>query len=147
MLERLSSEDAMLRSRQSDLEKIKAEHNVFAALQIANLGNATSLLARSFSQLIDAPSGVALMARAASTELLYTISLKGLIAFLEKGGTYNELDPADIRPFQRRIGNEAKAFQNAPLSVRYLSVSDVLRLFELHNDRPSRESFLRSCLE
>jgi hypothetical protein len=147
LLERLAADDEALNGNASELGKITPDQNVYAALQASGLGDPSSLSGRPFGQLIENPSAVALMLRMAGTELLYTISLNGLLSFLEKGGTYAELNPADMTAFKARMGGSTKSFQYPPLGVRSLSVSHPRSLFELHNELGGRDAFLNVALE
>ena len=85
--------------------------------------------------------------RIAATQQLYKISLRGLLAFVEKGGTYEELNPADITAFKRRMNGEDKSFQYPPLSIRYLGSGSVKTLFDLHKDAAMRDGFLKAALD
>src|ERR1043166_6733955 len=60
------------------------------------------------SVLLKEASVPALAYRMATTEALKSVHLQGLIRFLEAGGSFTELDPADTRKFEKRIGQEAQ---------------------------------------
>lgn len=147
LLERLALEDEALSSNRSELGKITSDQNIYAALQAAGLGDGPSLMGKTFSQLMDNASAAALLVRMAGTEMLYNVSLKGLVAFIEKGGTYQELDPADVRPFKNRMGGTEKSFRYPLLDVRYLRGGDLRVLFELQNEPASRAAFLKAIFE
>ncbi len=61
----------------------------------------------------------ALAYRMATTEALKSVHLRGLIRFLKAGGSLTELDPADIRNFEKRMGQEAKSFNYPLLEIRH----------------------------
>jgi hypothetical protein len=147
LLERLCRDDLGLAERRAALAKIEPGQNVFAAFEIAGLGDASSLGAVSFTRLMESPSAAGLVMRIAATQQLYKISLRGLLAFVEKGGTYDELDPADITAFQRRMNGEDKTFKYPPLSIRYLGSGSVRTLFDLHKDAVMRDGFLKAALD
>jgi hypothetical protein len=147
LLERLCPDDVELAERRSELGRIEPGQNVFAAFEIAGLGEASSLGAVSFTHLMEHPSAAGLVLRMTATQQLYKISLRGLLAFVEKGGTYEELNPADITAFQRRMNGEDKTFKYPPLSIRYLSSDSVQMLFDLHKDAAMRDGFLKAALD
>ncbi|MEP6670779.1 MAG: hypothetical protein ABJF10_16595 [Chthoniobacter sp.] len=147
LLERLCRDDLGLAEHRAELAKIEPSQNMFAAFEIAGLGDASSLGAVSFTHLIELPSAPGLVMRIAATQQLYKISLRGLLAFVEKGGTYKELNPADITAFQRRMNGEEKTFKYPPLSIRYLGSGSVKLLFDLHKDAASRDGFLKAALD
>jgi hypothetical protein len=146
-LERLSVEDSALTENRADVGRINPEQNIYTALQAAGLGDASALMGHTFNQLMENPSAAALLVRMAGTEMLCRVNLKGLATFLEKGGTYEELNPADVRPFKSRMGGTEKSFRYPLLDVRYLRGGDVRVLFELHNEPASKAAFLKAIFE
>lgn len=146
-LERLAVEDDEVSRNRPELEKIAPTQSVYAALQASGLGDASSLAGADFNELMEHPSAAGLLVRLTGTQMLCRVSLKGLLTFLEKGGTYQELDPADIRPFRTRMAGAEKSFQYPLLDVRYLRGGDVRVLFELQNEPPSRAAFLKAIWE
>ena len=146
-LERFSAEDEALSKHRADFAKITASQNIYGALEAAGIQGSTSLAPESFSQLIDSPSPLGLLTRVASTEFLYAISLKGLLLFLEKGGTFQELNPADITAFKNRMSGAERDFKYPPLGVRSLSASQLRSLFELSQDPGMKKEFLRIIFE
>lgn len=146
LLERLAPDDEVLSGSASELEKITPDQSVFAALQVAGLGDATSLAGRTSNELMGTPSAAALLIRLAATEWL-SLRLKGLAMFLEKDGKLEELDPADIRPFKARMGGAERTFAYRPLSIRYLRGGDLRGLFDLHGNPGVRDAFVKIALE
>ena len=147
LLESLVSEDDTLLAVRANFGNIDSNQNVFAALQTVGVGDATSLSIQTFRQLCENPSVAALLIRMAQTELIYTVSIKGLIVFLEKGGTYEELNPADVRAFKKRMGGTESSFSYPLLGVAHLNGSHLRSLFELHRVPSAREAFLKLILE
>jgi hypothetical protein len=146
VLERLIPEDAVLSEHREQVEKLTPEQNIFAAAEAIGSDWMTLTSAHGFTELIEKPSALALTMRMAQTELLATVSIRGLIAFLKKGGTYQELNPADITAFQKRMAGSEKSFRYLPLGVRYLSVSHPRSLFELHSDPAARKVYMQAAL-
>jgi len=147
LVDRLASEDDTLASHRAQFERIKPEQNLFAAFAALDIEDPFGLSVSTPAGLLNQPSGVALIMRLAGTELLSRVSLRGFFEFLKKGGTVQEIDPADIRAFQARMGGTERSYQYQLLSVRYLSVSHVGYLFEIHQSPAARRAFLRTALE
>lgn len=143
----LASEDPALSEDGSKLAKITDAQNAFLALHTAELGDASVLLGKTYNQLVDNPSAAALLMRMMGTKMLYDVSLKGLIVFLEQGGTYLELNPADVRPFKKRMAGKEQDFSFPEFDVRYLRGSDIQTLFDLHRDPSKKEAFLNAALK
>jgi hypothetical protein len=146
LLERLAPDDEALSGSAFELGNITPDQSVFAALEVAGLGDATSLAARTFNELMATPSAAALLVRLAATEWL-GLRVKGLAMFLERGGKVEELDPADIRPFKTRMDGAERTFAYLPLSIRYLRGGDIRALFDLHNNPSERDTFVKIALE
>jgi hypothetical protein len=58
---------------------------------------------QSVTRLLREPSAVGLLLRRSTTHLLGKVSLPGLLVFLDRGGKYEELNPADLTPFRQRM--------------------------------------------
>jgi hypothetical protein len=147
LLERLASEDRLLNENRERLETISPSQNIFAVAEAIGFDRSALMTASDFSELLENPSALGLAMRLAGTELLSAVSLQGLLAFLQRGGTYQELDPADVTAFQKRMGGSEKLFRSTPLGVRYLSVSHPRSLFEIHNDPIARKTYLEAALK
>lgn len=147
LFEKLASEDNVLGAHVGEFVNITPDLNVYGAVAAVGLESPALFGAQSFSGLIENPSAVALMMRLAGTERFYVINLTGLLVFFEKGGAYEELNPADITDFKKRMGGLEGSFKYPVLSVRNLSVSDLYSVFELHDQPATRKAFLRGVLE
>ena len=146
LLEQLAPEDTLLKDRKSEIERIAPSQTVYSAIESVGIKDSVVGQARTFSELFEHPSVGAVVVRMAGTKLVYSVSLPGLISFIEKGGTKNELNPGDIRAFKVRMSGEDKLFVYPPLGVRYLSVSHVLGMYEIVENPQTRDAFVRTVL-
>jgi hypothetical protein len=152
-LEDLAADDESLNSHRAAFDKIDASRNVFSVLETVGIAPrevAYELMLpenQRFSRLLEKPSAIQLLLRTATTDLMVNVSLRGLIAFIERGGSYEELNPADIRQFDRRMAQTKKSFQSELLGVKSLSVNQPLSLYELHNDVQKKSAFLKIALD
>ena len=101
---------------------------------------------QSCSRLFADPSVAALVFRIANTESLIRVNFAGSIHFFENGGNYAELNPKDIRPFEKRIGKTANACKYPLLQIRHFTESHVLYLIALHTDTNIKAAFLDTAL-
>jgi hypothetical protein len=92
--------------------------------------------------LLDEPNAFALTARMVVTESMFRVHLRSLLEFLAKQGTFDELSPSDIRPFEKRMGASINSYKYPPLGIRYLSVDAPLSLLLLHRDKRTGDVFL-----
>jgi hypothetical protein len=146
--ELLAGEDRSLDERRAAIDKISPSDSVFVALQTLGFDPASlATAAQNFRHLVAEPSIPVLTIRMAGTELLGTVGVKGLAAFLQKGGKYEELNPADVRAFQTRMGGAENTFQCPALNVRHLRVGDILSLLDLSRVPARRKAFLENELD
>lgn len=153
LLKLLATQDKTVQARANVLDTTTPSETLFAIAQ--KLGpEAQNSLARAlapggqkFTVLLDNPSALGLSTRLAGTELFHRVSLTALIIFLERGGTREELNPADITAFKKRMHGMMKSFAYSPLGLKTLSVENPLSMFELHNDPEKQKAFLQIALE
>lgn len=100
-----------------------------------------------FTHLMEKPSGLGLTFRIAQTEMLATVSLKGLLEFIKQGGTLSELDPADVKRFEKRMSNAKGDYRYPPLGIRRLSVDGPIGVLMISTDPNTKRVFLRTALE
>jgi hypothetical protein len=102
---------------------------------------------QSVTRLLREPSAVALLLRRSSTHLLARVSLPGLLAFVERGGKYEEVNPADITSFLQRMAGSERSFQDKSAGVKSLGVGHLSSLYSLHDDPKKRAVFLEVALD
>ncbi len=149
MLLSLGSQGPDVQPHLAAVQKIRAGDNLYKALQSAgiNLDIAFTPSAKLTSSLLKEPSVVGLVQRMAETESIVRVNLQGTVRFFELGGTYSELDPRDIRPFEARMDREAKAFTYPLLQKREFNEFDVLSLIAMHKDEGVRSAWLNIALK
>ena len=76
--------------------------------------------------------------RMATTEALKWVNLRGLIQFLKLGGSFDELDPTDVRKFDARMGKEAKQYRYPLLGIRSLTEAQINALIDLQREAEQR---------
>lgn len=142
VLNTFSKEDKELRVTPELLSEIKPNDNLFRIISMLRPKQSLFESPKNTGELLRKPSNIELLARLASSELMYRIDLKGFIEFKSLGGSRSELTPEDIRPFfQRMAGTEAR-FRYPLLNVKKLSVSNLLSLYDLRDASPKRQGFL-----
>jgi hypothetical protein len=152
LLESLALDDTFLSAHRDALGSVDTSGDLFGAIQ--SLGIPQNKIAyelmlpasQSVTRLLREPSAVALLLRRNSTHLLGKVSLPGLLAFLDRGGKYEELNPADITSFLRRMAGAERSFQDKSAGVKSLGVGHLLSLYNLHDDPKKRAVFLEIAL-
>jgi hypothetical protein len=152
-LSRLSDQDSQLDGKRGQIESIAQDKNFYQAMTPLGI-SMDDVMAATFevekgrtSALLREPSAIRLIGRMARTEALKWVHLRGLIEFLKRGGTLNELNPADIRDFQRRMGNDVNQYKYPLLSIKRLSIDEPLFLVNLHRDVAVRRAFLVTAIK
>ena len=102
---------------------------------------------QTFTHLMEQPSVLILMDRAAVTEMAKVVCVRGFISFTEKGGKREELDPKDGRPFERRMGKEIEEIKYLPFDHRYLSLEDIQFCYDIHSDSGLKADILDVALK
>jgi hypothetical protein len=149
MLLKLGSQGSDVQPHLAGVRKIKTGDNLYKALQSAgiNFDVAFNPSAKLTSSLIREPSVIGLIQRMAETESIVKVNLEGTVRFFELGGTYSELNPRDIRPFEARMDKEAKAYTYPLLQVRKFKETDVLYLIAMQKDDAVRSAWLDIVLK
>jgi hypothetical protein len=148
----LVDEDPFLDRQREAVGKVDGSKSLYEALAPIGIGMKEVLTAmqreqRATGRLLQEPSGVALLVRMAETDALRHVHLAGLIAFFEKGGRADELNPADETAFEKRMGKETRQFRSPALQIRSLSSEHLLALIEMHAASNGRASFLAAVLD
>jgi hypothetical protein len=151
LLAELWKDDPTLADKPPLTSGIDDRQQIFQALAPIGLNSAAVMeftnpeLIRT-SALLSNASAPALIYRMATTESLKWVHLRGAIQYFKAGGTLAELDPADIRPFTRRMGKEAKSYNYPLLGIRAASVDQILALVRLGTDDAQKRAFLNVAL-
>jgi hypothetical protein len=142
----LLGDDPSARKQEPAIRDLDSRLNLYAVLQrFAPVSESTSALmagSASTESLLSEPSAFGLTARLVVTESLFRVHLRSLFEFLSKDGKLEELNPSDIRPFEKRMGTSINSYKYPPLGVRYLSVDAPLSLLLLHRDKRTGVVFL-----
>jgi hypothetical protein len=72
------------------------------------------------SALIDRRDINALLFRVIETEAVSRVHIPGLILFRKLGGRAEDLDPNDVRPYERLMEHDINKFQFPPLGIHRL---------------------------
>lgn len=152
LLAQLGKQDKELESIGDRLWQIDESQDIFASFQTVGIGADRVLMAidipeQATSNLLRSSSVVTLIHRMATTEALAKAYLPGMIDFVRKGGAYKEIDPRDIRPFQHRMGQDAKIYRYPLLQVRAFSTTQAQFILDLHDKPLKRGTFLRVAVE
>lgn len=149
MFTELAQQDAEVQSHESEIQKIKNGDNLFKACESIGIKPDVVFVPSSkfMSSFLRESSVVGLIARRAETEAIVKVNLAGAVRFFQLGGTYSELDPRDIRPFESRMKNEAKAYKYPILQIKQFKASDVLYLIAIHKDLGIKSAWLDSALK
>ncbi len=99
------------------------------------------------SQLLETPSAISLAIRTTDTAAIREVHLAGLIEFFKKGGVVSELNAADVRAFEKRMGKSLRTFKSLQFGIRRLSVMHLLALFDIHKDPSIGAFFLKTALQ
>ena len=148
----LSAADKFMSEKQGKIHNIEERSSLVQALKAIDL-NTSDLVAASnpvglrASALFEDPSVLRLVMRMTSTNLLLTVNLPGLAAFYINGGQLNELNPADIGPFEARMKGIAEKFDYPPLRKTQLTELQLLGLLRLHQVAGDRDQFLATTLK
>jgi hypothetical protein len=130
------------------IEKVRQGKNLFEAFDLAN-ANFNLIFdpsAQSAARLLKESSVIGVITRMAITESLVRVNISGAIRFFQKGGTYAELNSKDIRPFESRMGADARHYNYRLLQMKKLRVSDVMYLIGIHKDPAARSAFIKMVL-
>lgn len=143
----LSSADQFMSKRQDRIEKIEEGKSIYEALEPIGIGMEEIMAASKpeklrTTKLLEDPSALRLVWRMANTNALLTVNLPGLIKFFENGGESGELNPADIRFFEKRMKGSARSFQYPLLNIRKVTEVQLLNLFRLHGNADERTRFM-----
>jgi hypothetical protein len=151
LLGEMATQDRELATKQAEIANIDREKSIYQALTPIGLGmNDVLALAAPprvmTSELLKQPSAPALVYRMATTEALKWVNLRGLIQFLKLGGSFDELDPADVRKLDARMGKEAKQYRYPLLGIRSLTEAQMNALIDLQREPEQRRVFLDVAL-
>jgi len=148
LLSKLSDQDAEIGKAAAKIQATKQGKNLYETFSLMGIDYEKALNppAQAAEKLLKESSVVALITRMAATESLVRVNISGAIRFFQKGGTYAELNPRDIRPFESRMGQEAKTFNNPLLQAKEFKESDVLYLIAIHKAPAVRSAFLNIAL-
>ena len=151
LLWEMATQDRELATKQAEIASIDREKSIYQALTPIGLSmNDVLALAAPprvmTSKLLKQPSAPALVYRMATTEALKWVNLRGLIQFLKLGGSFDELDPADVRKLDARMGKEAKQYRYPLLGIRSLTEAQMNALIDLQREPEQRRVFLDVAL-
>jgi hypothetical protein len=152
MLNELWKDDPALADKAAVTSGIDDRQTIFQALAPIGLNSAQVMeftnpdLTKTSALLHDA-SAPALIYRMATTEALKWVHLRGAIQYFKAGGSFAELNPADIRPFTRRMGKEASSYNYPLLGIRAAGVDQILALVRLGKDDAQERAFLEVVLK
>jgi hypothetical protein len=152
LLMEFAEQDPELLKKRGEINKINDDLPIYRALEPLGLSvkDVSAFIDPKRTQtsvLLTTPNVPALAFRVASTESLKWINLRGLIEFLKSGGSFSELNPADIRAFEARIGKSASRYNYLPLEIKRLSESHVSTLLSLQRDDNQKRIFLQVALK
>jgi hypothetical protein len=152
LLMEFAEQDPELLKKRGEINKINDDLPIYRALEplglsIKDVGAFIDPKQTQTSMLLTTPNVPALAFRMAETESLKWINLRGLIEFLKSGGSFDELDPADIRAFQARMGKNVSRYKYSPLGIKRLSESQLSALVSLHRDQNRKRIFLQVALK
>jgi hypothetical protein len=148
----LVDEDSFLSEKREEVGKVDGTKSLYEALAPLGIGMQEVLTAmqrekRATGRLLREPSAINLLVRLAETDALRNVHLAGLIAFFEKGGRVDELNPSDESAFEKRMGKETRQFRSPALQIRYLSSEHLLALIQMRGASNERASYLAGVLE
>lgn len=152
LLAEMATQDRELAAKKEAISGIDREKSIYQALSPIGLSmNDVLALAAPprvmTSELLKQPSAPALAYRMATTEALKWVNLRGLIQFLKLGGSFDELDPTDVRKFDARMGKEAKQYRYPLLGIRSLTEAQINALIDLQREAEQRRVFLDVALK
>ena len=87
--------------------------------------------AASSEQLILNPSAAFLLNNLSETDLILSVHIPGMIAFIERGGQLDQIDLSDITKFKEIMGDTRSSFSFPPLSVKKLYAIHLYALVEM----------------
>lgn len=95
--------------------------------------------AASSEQLILSPSAAFLLNNLSETDLILSVHIPGMIAFIERGGQLDQIDLSNITKFKEIMGDTRSSFSFPPLSVKKLYAIHLYALVEMFS---SDENFM-----
>ncbi|TVP75372.1 MAG: hypothetical protein EA353_14010 [Puniceicoccaceae bacterium] len=90
-------------------------------------------------QLIQYPSAALLLNNLSETDLILSVHIPGMIAFIERGGQLDQIDLSNITKFKEIMGDTRSSFSFPPLSVKKLYAIHLYSLVEMFS---SDEDFM-----
>jgi hypothetical protein len=87
--------------------------------------------AASSEQLILNPSAAFLLNNLTETDLILSVHIPGMIAFIERGGQLDQIDLSNITKFKEIMGDTRSSFSFPPLSVKKLYAIHLYALVEM----------------
>jgi len=90
-------------------------------------------------QLIRNPSAAFLLNNLSETDLILSVHIPGMIAFIERGGQLDQIDLGNITKFKEIMGDTRSSFAFPPLSVKKLYAIHLYALVEMYS---SGEDFM-----
>jgi len=133
--EELSRKDSSLEYSASDIGHLGLSSdggmNILGKLSAMGVPRPEAYLTMNFEAALDASALPALFVRRNVTTSLWEFNLRGLIRFLENGGTRSDLDPSNVDKFRVRMGKWQSNFKSRAWSRAGLFPSDLIIFYDI----------------